>query len=71
MDIGYIYNRILVGNINFHISLLDHANTQLKSEIRPIFANFDQKSSVGTIITNLTENGAYLNGIVTYHNLKS
>ena len=39
---------------------------QLKSKIRSIFANFDQKSSVfGTIITDLTENGAY-NAILTY-----
>ena len=44
--------------------VLDLCNTpiffQLKSKIRPIFANFEQISSVfGTIITNLTENCAF------------
>ena len=33
---------------------------QLTSKMRPIFDHFDQKPSVfGTIIKNLTENGAY------------
>ena len=46
---------------------------QLKSKIRPTFANFDKKSPVfGTIITNLTKNGAYYALLIFLkHHLKS
>ena len=55
------------GQLNLSVSVFwqfDPGDTprflQLKSKIRLIFANFDQKSSVfGTVITNLTGNGAH------------
>ena len=64
-----VYFGNLTPGIHFNTSIF----FQLKSKIRPIYANFDHISSVcGTILTNLTEHSAD-NTLLTFkkHHLKS